>query len=97
MAGIGVRMFLFGGRNRRPRVFLPRENPLNLGRWQEEDLLLHFKLPREGIEYVANRLELLLVKETRRNCALSPVEVLCVALYYFGSGSYQRMNLDYEI
>ena len=74
------------------RTFRDRQNPLDC--MEETEILKKYRLSREVILFLCNRLEGRLKRPTKRSQSLSVSLQICVALRYFATGSFQSVNGD---
>ena len=74
----------------RRRVFRDRD-PI-LERLHDTELQAVYRFNRLGIDYLVRRLGPHIQHKTRRNKALSPVEMILVTLRFLATGSMQKVS-----
>jgi len=87
---MAVQLFLVNDRQRqnRPRIFRDRSSPLDS--LDDADLIARYRLPRQCIIELCDRLNHDLERATQRTQAMSvPTQVL-TALRFYASGSLQK-------
>ncbi|XP_033971611.1 putative nuclease HARBI1 [Trematomus bernacchii] len=73
------------GALRREGIFRDRQNPLA---FSEEYLYERYRFSSEGLTYLCQLLEPYIANATRRSCALTVPQTVCIALRYFTTGSF---------
>lgn len=72
---------------RRERLFRDRLNPLEF--YDELEIKNLFRLERPSIIYIADLLNDRLSFTSARNCSLTPIQQVCLALRFYASGCHQ--------
>ena len=72
---------------RNPRVICPRDNPLTF--YNPDQIFVRYRFKPQTILILVGLLEEAIKHKTEMNSALPPLLMVCVALRFFGSGSFQ--------
>ncbi|CAN7950423.1 unnamed protein product, partial [Ixodes hexagonus] len=72
---------------RRPRQVRPREDPFY--RYDDLDFVIRFRLSKAAAVDLLNRIEHAINQDDLRNCPLSPMNQVLVALRFYATGTFQ--------
>ena len=90
MAGIILGQLVYA--QRRARTFKQRLQPTEI--YSDRELVIKYRFNREGIEYVTDLIRDDVLRSTRRNHSLTATQVVCIALRFYASGSFQEVNMS---
>ncbi|XP_067460814.1 putative nuclease HARBI1 [Thunnus thynnus] len=77
------------GSLRSARVFRDRQDPLDL-------LYERYRFSSEGMRYLCQLLEPYVASATRQSCALTVPQTVCIALWFFATGTFLHAMDDAE-
>ena len=77
---------------RRPRKFSPKQKSLD--DYTNEELISRFRFGKDSINFICDLLKDKLMRSTRRNQALEPIDQVLIALRFYASGAFLQVIGD---